>query len=93
MTAPPSDKTDRWKAYKQDVSWFFQRHPIAHFISLFCLLFTLWSLFEAFGSSITVRSVRGAALCAVFYAGFVSILLFFIQRWRWKRDSTSSRDA
>jgi hypothetical protein len=93
MTSPPSDKRDRWKEYREDVAWFFQRHPVAHFVSIFCLLFTLWSLLEAFGSSSRVHSARGAALDAAFYAGFVSVLLFFIQRWRRKRDSAGSRDA
>jgi uncharacterized protein (DUF2062 family) len=91
---PPTPDGDRWKACREDGAWFFDRHPILHLVYTFSLLFTLWSLaqfFFAFGGS--PRSYGSQIYSALFYAGFVTVILGVVQHFRRKRRAQSHRDA
>jgi ABC-type transport system involved in multi-copper enzyme maturation permease subunit len=84
----------RWKAYCDDVQWFFQRHRLAHFVFMFSLLFTIWTVLQVLFSSSVSRSRVGELVGAVFYAGFVSAFSVILTRRKQKKlESTPSQNG
>jgi hypothetical protein len=61
----------------RDVRWFFHRHPVAHFVSMFCLLFTAFSIVDALLHQIDVSRFMGTTTVTAITSGG---LVFFTRR-------------
>jgi hypothetical protein len=86
------ENQSRSPSYRDDSDAFFRRHPFIHFVYLYSLSFTFWSLVhrvhERFGSGPGRFLFSGVEKAAV-----IALLLgtgcFIAKRWQWLRKGRS----
>lgn len=86
MNEPPSRNPSHWKAYSEDASRFFQEHALAHFVVIFCVVFTSWSFASLFNWSERVALAASQVRHAGIVAFLTAIILAFL-RWQQRRGS------
>ena len=83
------DNSNYIKSYREDVQWFYDRHPVAYFVFVFLFASTFFSVWDWFSGLHPLQPYGEHLLGVLLQAGGFAAVSVVLRRWRRQRRAST----